>query len=112
MRTTLQIIIAVKECEPVTEEELKLALIALSNIEHFYNKAAQDLIDAIRAEKSMALLKMKAEFAWGTIESMFKAKKTPPDTWLGPDNTPGTPENKRQMEMGKKIFKAATGMDL
>jgi hypothetical protein len=112
MRTTLQIILAVKECEPVTEEELKLALCAMSGIEHFLNQSLKKLIQSIREGKPEARLKMQAEFEWRTIERMFKAIKTPPDEWLGPGNTPGTEENRERMAWAKKVFKKATGEDL
>lgn len=110
MRTTLEIIIAVKECQPVTEEEMKLALLAMSGIEHFIKKELMDLIQAIREDKPT--VKMKAEFAWGTVERMWNAAKKPPDEWLGPDNIPGSPEFAARLKWGKALFKKATGVDL
>lgn len=112
MRTTNEIIIAVKDCEDVSEEELRLAIVAMSSIKYFVQSELQKLIDAIREKKPQAMLEMKAEFAWGTIERMFSAMKKAPDEWLGPGDTPGTPENKARMELGRKIFKKATGIDL
>ena len=112
MRTTLDIIIAVKDNEPATDEELRLALCALSGIEHFIRQDLTKLIQAIRDDKPTGYLKAKAEFAWGTIERMFTAKKKPPDQWLGPGGIPGTPENVERMKFGRKLFKAATGLDL
>lgn len=110
MRTTLEIIIAVQACEPVTEEELRLALIAMSNINHFIEYNFQRLIQTVLEGKPTA--KMQAEFSNGTIERMFQARKRPPDEWLGSSDMPGTPENRRQMELSKKMFKAAMGRDL
>ena len=112
MRTTLEIIIAVKESQPSTEEELRLALLAMNSIEHFLNNDLQKLIECIRQYRPMGSLKMQAEFAWGTIERMFNAEKMPPDEWLGPGNIPGTPQYERRLELGKAIFKQATGIDL
>lgn len=109
MRNTLEIIIAVKECESVTEEELKLALVAMSSIEYFVENELTELVEAILADKP---IKLKAQFAKGTLERMFFAKKKSPDEWLGPDNIPGTPEQKANLALGKKIFKNATGLDL
>lgn len=110
MRSTLEIIIAVQEQQPVTEEELRLALLAMSSIEHFLKNDFQSLIEAVLDGKPTA--RMKAEFSRGTIEKMFQALKTPPDKWLGASGIPGTPENLRQREIAKRIFKAATGEDL
>lgn len=112
MKTTLETIRAVKECEQVTEEELRLSLCALSAIEHFLREDLIRLIEAIREGKPTHLLKMKAEFAQGTIDRMFTALKTPPDKWLGPNNIPGTPENNERMRIAKNIFKKATGLEL
>lgn len=110
MRSTVEIIIAVKECQPVTEQELKLALLAQTGIEHFTRTALLDLIEAIREGKPT--VKMKAEFAWGTAERLWNAGKKPPDEWLGSDNIPGTPEYAARLEFGKALFKKATGVDL
>lgn len=112
MRTTNEIIVAVKECQPVTEQELKYALISMSSIDYFHKKDLMDLIQAIREEKPIPFLKMKAEFAWGTVERMFSGIKKPVDEWLGPGNIPGSPEQQARLAMGKKIFKKATGIDL
>lgn len=91
---------------------MRLALVSLSGISYFVQSELQKLIDAIRDKETQPRLEMKAEFAWGTIERMFTAIKTPIDKWLGPGDTPGTPENKARMAMGRNIFKAATGEDL
>lgn len=110
MRTTVEIIIAVKECQPVTEDELKLALLAQSGIEHFIRTALLDLIEAIREDKPT--VKMKAEFAWGTVDRTWNAGKKPPDEWLGPDNIPGSAEYAARLKFNKALFKKATGIDL
>lgn len=110
MRTTLEIIIAVQECQPATEEELRLALVALSGIESFISHDLQDLVDDVIGGKPTA--KFRAEYANGTIDRMFQARKTPPDKWLGPNGIPGTPENIAGRAISKRIFKAATGIDL
>lgn len=112
MRSTVDIIVAVKECQPATEEELRLALVAMSAIEHFVRTDLQKLIDAVEEGKPAGVIEIKAAFAKGTISRMFKAIKMPVDKWLGPGNTPGTPENTKRLAMAKKIFKRATGLDL
>lgn len=112
MRSTLEIIIAVQESQPVTEEELRLALLALSGINHFVQHDLDDLIEAIEEGKAVPLLKMKAEFSKGTRERLFQGIKKDPREWLGPGNIPGNPEYEARRKMGKAIFKQATGIQL
>lgn len=57
-------------------------------------------------------MKLLATFATDLLDRMFDARKQPVDKWLGLEGTPGTPENKAQMEVARKIFKQATGVDL
>ena len=112
-RSTLDICIAVKEAEDeISDEELRLCVAAMCGIEHFYREALINLIELIREDKPMAMLKMKAEFHWGTVEQMFEGQKKPMTEWLGPGNIPGTPEQQQRLALGKKIFKQATGIDL
>jgi hypothetical protein len=110
MRSTLEIIIAVKECQPTTEEELRLALMAMSSIEHFIKEDLKSLVEAV--EKGGASAKLRAQFARGTLERMFYARKKPPNEWLGKENVPGTPEQKERLATAKAIYKAATGETL
>lgn len=113
MRTTRQIQIAVQEADPsITDEELRLCIEAQRNIEHFYRKALLELIEAIRKDTPSHLLKMKAEFAWGTHEQMFEAAKKPPAEWLGPQNIPGSPEQRERLGWAKRVFEKATGEKL
>lgn len=109
MRTTNQIICAVQDCQPVTEHELQLALIALSGIEHFIRQELQELIEAVESDGAVRL---RSQLAKRTIERMFQAIKTPPDKWLGPHSIPGTQEQKAAMATSRSIFKKATGIDL
>ncbi len=113
MRSILEIQIAVKEAEEnISDEELRLCVESLSSIEHFYRTALIDLIGVIREGKPEVLLKMKAEFAWGTVERMFAAQKKTPAEWLGPGNIPGTPEHRQRLAFGKKLYEKATGQKL
>lgn len=105
MRSTLQIIIAVQECEPVEPEELRLALMALSGIGHFIENELDAMIDVV--EDGWEPAKLRASFAKETRERMFQAMKKPPDEWLGPRFTPGTPEHAERLRMSKVIAKAA-----
>jgi len=109
MRTTLEIIIANQENKPCTMQELSLALEALRNIRHVEHQELKRLIEVVRNERPTA--KMRAEFAWKTIENMFTAIKKPPDEWLGPANIPGNPEQVKRLEWAKNIARKA-GIDI
>jgi hypothetical protein len=111
-KTTLEIGIAVSECQPLTEEELRLGMHAMVTIEHFVRRSLKDVVDAIQQDKPAAIIKMKAELAKQTMESMFQARKRPPKEWLGPSDTPGTPEQREGLRLAKAIVKKATGLDL
>jgi hypothetical protein len=106
MRTTLEIIIAVKDNQPVTEQELKLALLAMSSIEHFVQGQLDALIEAVESGKSA---KLRAALAKQMRETMFRAKKSDPEKWLGPENIPGNPKHDERLRWAKRLFKKVTG---
>jgi hypothetical protein len=109
MRSTNEIIIAVSECYACTDEELRLCIMSLKARLHFAEKAADDMANAIESGVNP---KLRAGFWKNDAESRFRSMKMPVDKYLGPGNTPGTPEHTRRMNLGKAIFKKATGLDL
>ena len=112
MRQTIEIICDVQDCKPVTLEECKMALMAMSGIEHFMMHELRDLADAVLADKPAGALKFRATQAKKLITSMFDAKKRDPLVWLGPGNTPGTPEHAERQKFARAVFKKATGFDI
>jgi hypothetical protein len=113
MRTINQIQIAVQEADPdIADEELRLCIEAQRNIEHFLRSSLIDLITWIREGRPEPLLKMKAEFAWGTVERMFNASKKPPAEWLGESNIPGSPGQRQRLAFGKRLIEKVTGEKL
>lgn len=112
MRSTIEIICAVKDNKPVTEEELRLCIVVMATTEHIIKRALQKLINAIIADKPATHLKVRAEFASCTIERMFAAVKEPPTEWLSTEDIPWTPESAARREWAKAVFKSATGIDL
>ena len=117
MRTTNEIVCAVKDCQPVTEEELRLALVALSAIDLFTRRDCGELVDQILApcnEPGLRLraARLRAHGAKRALEDSFQALKTAPDKYLGPCHMPGTPEHAAGMRVAKAVFKKATGVDL
>jgi hypothetical protein len=112
-RSTCQIQVAVQEADPnISDEELRLCIEAQRNMEYFYQSELLGLIEAIRQGKPANILRMKAEFAWGTHERMFAAAQKPPAEWLGPDNIPGSLGQREKLAWAKKVFKKVTGEDL
>lgn len=105
MRSTLDILIAVKENQPVTPEELRLALVALDSIHHFTKNSLNDIIEA--SEERPQTLALRIAFAKQTRESMFRAIKTDPSVWLGPENIPGNPEHDRRYRAALALAKKA-----
>lgn len=113
MRSIVEIQIAVQENkQDITETELRLCVESQRNIEHFLRQELIGLIKAVREDVPPSRLKMKAEFAWGTIERMFNAGKRSPDEWLGSDNIPGSKVQQQRLAWAKGIYKRATGDDL
>lgn len=111
MRTTLEIIIAVKESQYVSFEELRLALMALSSIEHFEKNALDELIEAVEATEPLdsngRAAKLRASFAKDTRERMFQALKSDPEKWLGPGGIPGTKEHDERYRAAIAVAKKA-----
>jgi hypothetical protein len=118
MRTTNEIICAVKDCQPATDEELRLALVAMSGMYLLLQSSLYELAEAVGIDEGktgpqpLITARLRAHGAKRLLEDMFRAAKTPPDKWLGPAHTPGTPENKEQVRMARAVFKAATGREL
>lgn len=111
MRSTLEIIIAVKESQPVTEEELRMALLALSGIDHFRSGTINQLIESIES-KAQLRIDLAAGFAKQQRESLFKAMKKDPVEWLGPGNLPGNPEYEERVKWARRVYEKATGEKL
>jgi len=111
MRTINEVIIAVQEQQPCTDDELRLTLLAVSAMHQRAERYLYDLAEVILADE-LRRARFKAAFQIGEKERTFQARKTPADKYLGPEHTPGTPENKRLVQMGKNLLKKATGLDL
>jgi hypothetical protein len=107
MRSTRDIIVAVKESQPVTPDELRMALLVMSVVDAFTWRELYDLIEAVESDAAQA--KMKATFAKGILERMYQAKKEDPETWLGPDHTPGSAEHDRWLRIGKRLLEKIEG---
>lgn len=110
MRSILEVIVAVQEQQPATEEELRLTVVALSAMLHLVERSGREVAEAVRDGKPSA--KMRADFFLRDHEIRFKSRKMTPADYLGPDHTPGEPENERLRKMAKAVFEKATGETL
>ena len=110
MRSVLEIIIAVKDQQPATDEELRLCIVALSAMQTMDGMQLHELAESVIDGTASA--KLRARHVMREAEIRFKSMKMPVDKYLGPRNTPGTPENDRSVRIAKNILKKATGIDL
>lgn len=111
MRSTLDIIIAVQESQPATEEELRTCIVAMAAFDYFTSSNLAKLVEAIDSGKQVRIDIYKSESKkWA--ETKFCAQKKPMIEWVGEDNMPGNPEYEARRKMFKGIAKAATGLDL
>ena len=96
MRTVFEIVSAVQEQEDVTIDELRLALLCV-----FYDGAMASPGDFNEASELKLRLQAKENF-----ERRFRMLKSDPAVYLGPNWTPGSPENKAQREASKRVLAA------
>lgn len=112
MKNILEIIISCQEQQAVAEEELRLCVVALSAMLGLVERQTRDLVESILKGEGESKAKLLATLSKRDDEIRFKSRKMPPGDYLGPDHTPGTPENLHLRKMAKAVFKRATGKDL
>lgn len=114
MRSTNEIVCAVKECKPATEEELRMALMVMCSTEHFLKLYVQRTLEAMEAGKPSAAM-WAGEAKRFMQETLFKMHKMDPLQCLGPANTPGNPEHDRFYRAGMalvdRLFKEREAKD-
>jgi hypothetical protein len=103
MRSTAEIVCAVKECRPVTEEELRMALLVLNSTEYFLKRNLEKLLEAVEGKKPLILSLRTAEAKRWVQETLFTAHKADPAVWLGPSGTPGNPEHDQFHQLGLRM---------
>ena len=96
MRTIIEIINAVKDCEPVTKEELKLAFLSI----HYWSHATWLMLSNIAKEDKLPWIQLNANNSVNSYTKMMKAQL---DRYLSPILLPGTKENKEVVELTKKV---------
>lgn len=96
MRTVGDIVEAVQEQQPVTDTELRYTLLCLN-----YALQLSCPSDFNHSPEFRLRQVAKANF-----ERWFNLLRTEPAEYLGPNWTPGTPENQEQREQSKEILGA------
>jgi hypothetical protein len=111
VRSTLDVIIAVKESQLATEEELRMCIVAMAAFAYFTDTQLDDLIgDFHHANPHVRAIRLSEAKEWQ--ETKFNAQKKPMIEWIGEHNMPGHPEYEERMKLFKKIAKDATGLEL
>jgi len=96
VRTVSEIVEAVRKQEPATEEELRLALLAL-----YYDNTMACRSDFESASELKLRMRAKENF-----ERRFRMLKSEPDRYLGPRFTPGTKENTEGRAQSEAVLRA------
>lgn len=113
MRSTCEIIAAVKDGEEVPYEELKLACMVQSFLLLQYQNDVKRLLKGgIAAEmtKQSYYSDPKTASAEGGISSVYwNAIKADPQKFLGPAHIPGTPEYEERYRVSKAVFNKVMG---
>lgn len=109
MRSTVDVCVAVQECRPCMEVELRLCIASLCAIQSFLKRDLRKLCEVLEKTKTESL---RVKFTRDMMDMISKAAKQPMDEWLGPLGTPGTDEQVNVVEISKRIIKETTGIDL
>jgi len=105
MRSTAEIIIAIKDCEEVDIEELKMACLVEDALLFFAHGNIKRLLKGgIGAELTRTEFP-DAHADLGISKHEYEAMKKDPIEYLGVDHIPGTPEYNARYEISKKILK-------
>ena len=108
MRSTNEIIIAIKENGPVDPEELRLACLVLESQLFFAHSNIRRLIAGGIGEEIIMQLEFPDAYGeLGISKSEYDAMNMDPMEYLGPDHIPGTPEYEANYRISKKIFEKA-----
>lgn len=105
MRTTNEIIIAIKEQEPVEYDELKMACLVLNTILFFNHSKFRRLLKggyAADVTRKMDFPDSHADL--GIPKEEWNALRMDPISYLGEDNIPGKPQYDQHYKLSKKLF--------
>ena len=108
MRSTANIIGAIKDCEPVEYEELRLAVLVLDSLLTFKQKHLIRLLKGgYGAELTEKMEYPDAHKDLGISKTEWNALRMDPEKYLGKSHIPGTPEFESHYKISKKILEKA-----
>lgn len=105
MRTLAEIIDGAKDGNKPTHDECYFAMLALDALSDFTTRDLRNVGFHTRSAKLIGFRRLADE----DHRRWHRALNTPPDKYLGPNNTPGTPEQKAGRRMAKKVMKRVLG---
>lgn len=108
MRSMLQIAIAIQDGQDVTLEEAKLACLAYSHMLQIVEAELDGLAKQTMTEQKF-LMRTKAGNAIRNQLVRLDSRKLPVDKYLGPQWTPGTPENEEIRKASDAILTKFAG---
>lgn len=107
-RSQLELAIAVKDGGLVSEQDLRLALLASESMLWFVDHQLRELAEAVVDDAGPGGRIRRSSFyaaeALNLLHRIFNARKAPPAQWLGPDNTPGAPGYEARYAGAKRLL--------
>ena len=105
MRSTAEIIIAIKDCEEVDIEELKMACLVEDALLFLAHGNIRQLLKGGLGADLTRLEFPDAHAYLGISKHEYAAMRKDPIEYLGVDHIPGTPEYNSRYDISKKILK-------
>ena len=105
MRSTNEIIIAIKENEEVDSEELRMACLVLNSLLFFSHSNIRRLIAGGTGAEVTKLMEFPDSYGeLGISKTEWEAMRKDPVEWLGVSNIPGTPEYEAHYRVSKAVY--------
>jgi hypothetical protein len=112
-RMICSIVADAKDGKIPSHEECYWTMLALSSMLHFSRRNLESIAESMDTGKNLEMTcKIYLGSADKVQEERFKWMRTPPKKWLGESGNPFSEENKKWRDMGRKIIKNATGLDV
>jgi|GEM_PF-3544846 hypothetical protein len=112
-RDICSIVADAKDGKIPSHEECFWTMLALSSMLHFSRRTLESIAEKLDDEKKLQLTcKIHLRSLDSVHDERFKWMKAIPQEWLGAMGNPFSEENKVFRDMGYKIIKNATGIDL
>jgi hypothetical protein len=112
-RMICEIVADAKDGKIPSHEECFWTMLALSGMLHFSRRDLEGIAEAMDKGGNLErVCKIYLKSEESVHETKSKWLRLAPKKWLGNSGNPFTEENKRWRDMGRKIIKNATGIDV